>query len=449
MMAQDDRNTPVQSVDDMISKINEGHDLDSRIESIRPLFVDKNEEIIFNERHSKNIAVHADIYSHEGPVYLGIDAGSTTTKAVLINSDNEILYSFYTGNKGNPINTVVKILKDIYSRLPQNSWIQNSCVTGYGENFIKTAMNLDEGEIETMAHYKSASFFCPDVDFIIDIGGQDMKCMKIRNGVIDSIMLNEACSAGCGSFIQTFAQAVGMDVHTFSKAGLKALNPVDLGTRCTVFMNSKVKQAQKEGASVGDISAGLSYSVVRNALYKVIKIKSPESLGKKVVAQGGTFYNDAILRSFELISGKEVIRPDIAGLMGAFGAAIIAKERTDPARSKSRVLTLEELEEFEAESKSTRCKGCGNNCKLTITKFTGGRKFISGNRCEIGAGIVKKDSDSPNLFKYKYEKLFSYVPLNIIDAPRGELGIPRVLNLFENYPLWFTIFTRLGYRVVL
>jgi len=449
MMAQDDKNTVNQTISSMISKLKEGNALDHKIESIRPLFIDKNEEIIFNERHSKNIAFHSDIYSHEGPAYLGIDAGSTTTKAVLINSENEILYSYYTGNKGNPINTVIKILKDIYGKLPENSWIQNTCVTGYGENFIKTAMNMDEGEIETMAHYKSASFFCPDVDFIIDIGGQDMKCMKIRNGVIDSIMLNEACSSGCGSFIQTFAQAVGMDVHNFSKAGLGARNPVDLGTRCTVFMNSKVKQAQKEGASVGDISAGLSYSVVRNALYKVIKIKSPESLGKKIVVQGGTFYNDAILRCFELISGREVIRPDIAGLMGAFGAAIIAEERSDASRAKSSVLSLEELEDFNTESKTIRCKGCGNNCKLTITKFTGGRKFISGNRCETGAGILKTDSNGPNLFKYKYEKVFSYVPLEIKDAPRGELGIPRVLNLFENYPLWFTIFTNLGYRVVL
>jgi predicted CoA-substrate-specific enzyme activase len=449
MMAKQDREKSARKLEDVIHLIHTLDDKDHYIDLMRPLFLNKEEEIVFNERHSKHTAQYADIYEHKGPAYLGIDAGSTTTKAVLLNETNEILYTFYTSNKGNPTASALEILKDIYTKLPKEAWILNACVTGYGEKFIKAALRLDEGEIETMAHYKSASYFCPDVDFIIDIGGQDMKCMRIKNGVIDSILLNEACSSGCGSFIQTFAQAVGMDVHSFSKAGLPAKKPVDLGTRCTVFMNSKVKQAQKEGASVGDISAGLSYSVVRNALYKVIKIKNPASLGKKVVVQGGTFYNDAILRSFELISQREVIRPDIAGLMGAFGAAIIARERTVHHQKHSTILTNDEVENFTMESKTTRCKGCGNQCKLTITTFGKNTRYISGNRCEIGAGGIKNKEEIPNLFDYKYNKIFAYQPLPLEEAPRGEIGIPRALNIFENYPLWFMIFTKLGFRVVL
>jgi predicted CoA-substrate-specific enzyme activase len=449
LMAGDDQKNSLKGVTELLASLKSLEGMDHEIESIRPLFLNKTEEVKFYERHNMNTASYSDIYSHHGPAFLGIDAGSTTTKAVLINSSNEILYTFYTGNKGNPIASAIEIVKDIYAKLPAGGFLMNTCVTGYGENFIKTALNMDEGEIETMAHYKSANYFCSDVDFIIDIGGQDMKCMKIKNGIIDSIMLNEACSSGCGSFIQTFAQAVGMDAHSFSKEGLKAMNPVDLGTRCTVFMNSKVKQAQKEGATVGDISAGLSYSVVRNALYKVIKIKSPESLGKKIVVQGGTFYNDAILRCFELISEREVIRPDIAGLMGAFGAAILAKERVKEGQEKSSILSREELDDFQMDSKTTRCKGCGNNCKLTVTKFRNNVKFISGNRCEIGSGGIKNKDELPNLFDYKYKKLFSYKPLEAGKAPRGDIGIPRILNIYENYPLWFTILTELGFRVVI
>ncbi|MHB1452501.1 MAG: acyl-CoA dehydratase activase-related protein [Saccharofermentanales bacterium] len=437
------------SINQLLALLQERAGADPEIESIRALFLNKNEEIVFNERHNKNTAYFTDLHQHEGKCFLGIDAGSTTTKIVLINADYEILYSHYTGNKGNPVHTIVEIIKDLYSKMPPNAWILNTCVTGYGEGLIKAALNLDEGEIETMAHYKSAAYFCPDVDFIIDIGGQDMKCMRMKNGVIDSIMLNEACSSGCGSFISTFAEAVGMDVHNFSKAGLTAVNPVDLGSRCTVFMNSKVKQAQKEGASVGDISAGLSYSVVKNALFKVIKIKSPESLGKKIVVQGGTFYNDAILRCFELISGREVIRPDIAGLMGAFGAAIIAAERVGADQRISSMLSLKELEKFELNSRLRICKGCGNSCKLTITKFSGGSTYISGNRCENGLGKAKSKEQLPNLFAYKYKRTFDYKPLDPGDAPRGEIGIPRALNLYENYPLWFTILTQLGFRVIL
>ena len=443
---KDSKTTGLKSLIDLLKSQKSG---EHEIDSIRPLFLNKNEELMFYERHNKNSAQYADIHEHTGPCFLGIDAGSTTTKAVLMNSDNDIIYSFYASNKGNPVTSAIEILNDIYKKLPGDAYILNACVTGYGENLIKTALKLDEGEIETMAHYKAANYFCPSVDFILDIGGQDMKCMKIKNGIIDSIMLNEACSSGCGSFIQTFAEALGMDAHSFSKEALVAKNPVDLGTRCTVFMNSKVKQAQKEGATVGDISAGLSFSVVRNALYKVIKIKNPASLGEKIVVQGGTFYNDAILRSFELISEREVIRPDIAGLMGAFGAAILAKERVVQDQESSTIITKEELLSFTIESKPIRCGKCGNNCKMTITRFNNGTKFISGNRCEKGSGEESGKEKLPNLFEYKYQKLFAYAPLDIDNAPRGEIGIPRALNMYENYPLWFTIFTQLGFRVIL
>ena len=444
-----EKSSDTRTVGEMLGDLDKNSCSGREIDTVRKLFNNKSEEIVFYERHSKNVAFYADLDKHEGGCFLGIDAGSTTTKVVLLNKDNEILYSHYTGNKGNPSETVVSILKDLYRKLPPNAWIMNACVTGYGENLIRTALNLDEGEIETMAHYKAAAYFCPDVDFIIDIGGQDMKCMKMKNGIIDTIMLNEACSSGCGSFIQTFAEAVGMDVHSFSKAGLYADAPVDLGSRCTVFMNSKVKQAQKEGATIGDISAGLSYSVVKNALFKVIKLKNAGSMGRKVVVQGGTFYNDAILRCFELVSGIEVIRPDIAGLMGAFGAALIASERFDPDKRVSNMLSAADLGCFDQNSKITICKACGNHCKLTVTKFSSGVSYISGNRCENGLGKEKSDRGIPNVFEYKYKRTFGYEPLEVSKASRGTIGIPRVLNLFENYPLWFTVFTELGFRVEL
>ncbi len=429
---------------------------------IDALFKSEEEKKAFYERHEKAAIPVKDLARQHGALYLGIDAGSTTTKAVVINSQKEIVYTFYESNKGNPVMSAVNILKDIYKKMPSSCHIAYSCVTGYGENIIKAALGVDDGEIETMAHFTSAKFFCPDVDFIIDIGGQDMKCMRIRNGVIDSIMLNEACSSGCGSFIQTFAQTLGMGSEQFAKEALKATNPVDLGTRCTVFMNSKVKQAQKEGASVGDISAGLSYSVVRNALYKVIKIRDTEQLGKNIVVQGGTFLNDAILRCFEIISARDVIRPNVAGLMGAFGAALIAKDRcpellsdTDNYENHSGILGAEELDSFEMETENTQCPGCTNHCRLTIATFSNGRKFVSGNRCERGEDIAlsqKHDSDKnaiPNLFKYKYERTFKYRPLAEDEAPRGEIGIPRCLNQYENYPFWFTILTKLGFRVII
>ena len=421
---------------------------------IAPLFDSDDQKKEFYERHEKDQVQMHDISTQKGPLYLGIDAGSTTTKAVLINEDSEMVYSYYSSNRGNPVFSAVEILKDIYSKLGKDAYIRYSCATGYGENIIKAGLGVDMGEIETMAHFQGAKFFCPDVDFIIDIGGQDMKCMRIRNGVIDSIMLNEACSSGCGSFIQTFAQTLGMDPVSFSKAALDAKSPVDLGTRCTVFMNSKVKQAQKEGASVGDISAGLSYSVVRNALYKVIKIRDTEQLGKKIVVQGGTFLNDAILRSFEIISERDVIRPNIAGLMGAFGAALIAKSKVT-SDIKSTILKADELDSFEMDSENTECPYCGNHCKLTISTFSNGSRFVSGNRCENGerVGLDNDDATSGeevfNMFKYKYKRTFAYKPLAEKDAPRGTLGIPRVLNQYENFPFWFTTLTKLGFRVLI
>ncbi|GAE88784.1 activator of (R)-2-hydroxyglutaryl-CoA dehydratase [Acetivibrio straminisolvens JCM 21531] len=400
------------------------------VERLQPLFRDDKELEDFRARHRKSAIPRRDIKSFEGKCFLGIDAGSTTTKAVLIDENGAILYSYYGSNNGSPLKSAVKILKDIYSQLPGTAVIANSAVTGYGEGLIKTALDIDIGEIETIAHYKAADAILPGVEFILDIGGQDMKCLRVKNGVIDSIMLNEACSSGCGSFIETFAHSLNMDVKDFANEALLAQKPVDLGSRCTVFMNSRVKQAQKEGASVGDISAGLSYSVIKNALQKVIKIRDPRELGEKVIVQGGTFYNDAVLRSFELIAGKEAVRPDIAGLMGAYGVALIAKERFVDGHL-STVLKTDELDKFNIEVSMRRCGLCGNNCLLTINTFSGGKEFISGNRCERGAGIEIKRDDVPNLFDYKYRRLFSYKPLDRSQATRGTLGIPRVLNMYE------------------
>jgi predicted CoA-substrate-specific enzyme activase len=365
----------------------------------------------------------------------------------LIDRDDNILYSYYGSNKGSPLVSAQKILKEIYEKLPTGAKIKKSTVTGYGENLIKTAFKFDLGEIETIAHYKAAEKFLPGVDFILDIGGQDMKCLKINNGVIDSIMLNEACSSGCGSFLETFSSSLNYSVKDFAKEALDSKKPIDLGSRCTVFMNSRVKQAQKEGATVGDISAGLSYSVIKNALLKVIKIRNPKDLGNKIIVQGGTFLNDAVLRAFELISEREAIRPDIAGLMGAFGAAIISKESDD--NKESTLLKKDNIEEFDYKTELKRCTICNNNCLLTINTFKGDEKFVSGNRCEKGAGIIKKSDEIPNLYDYKYKRLFSYKSLDEKEAKRGVIGIPRVLNIYENYPFWHTFFTNLGYRVVL
>ncbi|AKN29598.1 2-hydroxyglutaryl-CoA dehydratase [Clostridium carboxidivorans P7] len=415
---------------------------------LRPLFKDNEEYEDFRKRHDVHSVKRKNLSDFQGDCFLGIDAGSTTTKASLIDNEGNILYTHYCNNEGSPLRSTVKILKELYSIMPKEAKIVNSAVTGYGEALLKTALKVDIGEIETIAHYKAAAFFCPGVDFILDIGGQDMKCLKTKDGVIESILLNEACSSGCGSFLETFANSLGMGIKNFAKEAICSQKPVDLGSRCTVFMNSRVKQAQKEGASVGDISAGLSYSVIKNALFKVIKIRNPKEIGEKIVVQGGTFYNDAVLRSFELLSEREVIRPDIAGIMGAFGAALIAKEKYKESYI-TKLLNIDELNGLSVETSMARCGLCANNCLLTVNNFGNGEKFVSGNRCERGAGKEKKKNLLPNLFKYKYDRLFQYKPLKEEEAKRGILGIPRVLNMYEDYPFWFTLFTELGFRVEL
>lgn len=417
-------------------------------DTLEPLFKNEQELQTFRQRHYNYKAKTRDITTYEGEAFLGIDAGSTTTKAVLIDNEGSILYSFYGGNKGNPMQIIINILKDIYSKINGKIKIAKATVTGYGEALIKSALNIDIGEVETIAHYRAAKHFFKDVDFILDIGGQDMKCIRIKNGVINSIQLNEACSSGCGSFLDVFAQSLNMNIKEFSEEGLLSKSPVDLGSRCTVFMNSKVKQVQKEGADIGAISSGLSYSVIKNALYKVIKIRKPEDLGEKIIVQGGTFYNEAVLRAFEKVTGKEVVRPDIAGLMGAFGAALIAKDNYNE-NEISNILGEADLENFRVSNEFRHCGLCSNNCLLTVNKFSDGRKFISGNRCERGIGGTKNTKKAANLFDYKYKRIFGYKPLSIDEATRGEVGIPRVLNMYENYPFWYTFFTELGFRVVL
>jgi len=415
---------------------------------LAPLFFDEKKYEEFKLRHSKSSIERRELTAFEGECFLGIDAGSTTTKIALIDGNGAILHTYYGSNEGSPLKSTIKALKELYNLMPKKAKIVNSTVTGYGEGLLKAALNVDIGEIETIAHYKAAGFFCPGVDFILDIGGQDMKCLKIKDGVIESILLNEACSSGCGSFLDTFASSLGMSIEDFAAEAIAAQKPVDLGSRCTVFMNSRVKQAQKEGAEVGDISAGLSYSVIKNALFKVIKVKRPEELGEKIVVQGGTFYNDSVLRSFEILSGREAIRPDIAGIMGAFGAALIARERYEEGY-KTSLLGECQLNGFNLETVVSRCGQCSNNCLLTINKFGNGEKFISGNRCERGTGKEKEKNSLPNLFSYKYKRIFSYKPLDIGQAKRGIVGIPRVLNMYEDYPFWFTLFTELGFRVEL
>ncbi|WP_459128936.1 acyl-CoA dehydratase activase-related protein [Guggenheimella bovis] len=410
---------------------------------LEPLFKSDEELEAFRERHGRKKAPRKDLATYSGESFLGIDAGSTTTKVVLLSSDGSILFEHYGSNHGNPLRSTVEVLLSLYEKLPDDVQIKASCVTGYGEELLKNALQVDFGEIETVCHAKAASFFLPEVDFVLDIGGQDMKSMSLKDGVIEHIMLNEACSSGCGSFIETFSRSVNLPVKDFATLGLKAERPVDLGTRCTVFMNSRVKQAQKEGASTADISAGISLSVIKNALYKVIRLRSPEDLGKHIVAQGGTFYNDSVLRAMEEVSGREVVRPDIAGLMGAFGAALIAKEN---AQKESALLPSEKLQSFSITTEVKRCEKCTNHCLLTINHFPGDRTYITGNRCERGRGEEIKEK-LPNLYSYKYKRLFQYVPLK--DAPRGSIGIPRTLNLYEDYPFWFTFFTELGYRVEL
>jgi len=402
----------------------------------------------FRSRHAKAAAPRAELGSYRGALYLGIDAGSTTTKLVLTGSQDEILYTFYGSNKGNPLKSVSEALKEIYQMLPEGCYIAGSCATGYGEGLIKAALKTDHGEVETVAHYKAASKFMPKVDFILDIGGQDMKCIKIRGGAIDSLMLNEACSAGCGSFLESFASALDLGIAEFAESALEATQPVNLGSRCTVFMNSKVKQVQKEGASLADLSAGLAYSVIKNALQKVIKIRNPEDLGENIIVQGGTFYNEAVLRAFESLTGRTVVRPDIAGVMGAYGCALIAKEQAIPA-GISTLLKPEELETFTYQVSPGRCGRCANNCALTISRFPDKSFHVTGNRCERGAGGKKEKNTLPNLMQYKYERFFDYEALPETLAERGTVGLPRTMNMFENYPFWHTFFTALRYRAVL
>ncbi len=417
-----------------------------RQKTLPPLFENEKDYEAFRDRHAAHKVARNDTKNYTGDAFLGIDSGSTTLKIVLTDAKGAILYSSYQSNQGRPIEVVRTALLDMYREHPDVR-IVKSAVTGYGEDMIRNALGVDLGVVETVAHFTAAKYFMPDVEFIIDIGGQDMKCFKIRNGAIDNIFLNEACSSGCGSFLQTFASSMGYEIDEFARRGLFATNPVDLGSRCTVFMNSSVKQAQKEGVTVEDISAGLSLSVVKNALYKVIRVHSADELGKKVVVQGGTFQNDAVLRAFELEMGVEVIRPDIAGMMGAYGAALYAlgniKGKTDGRTSA--ILSQKELEDFTYTTKSITCKGCNNHCQLTVNDFGNGRKFIGGNRCE--KPVTRKEQDSTlNLYEYKRSLLAEYQPDK--NAARGVIGLPLGLNMYEMLPFWHTFFTKLGYQVV-
>ncbi len=442
------KNDCTATLDSVLAKLDCGLQMEFEVERMEPLFESREQYEAFLKDHENGRVASRSLEDYEGNCYLGIDAGSTTTKTALIAEDGSLLYSFYENNSGSPLKACIRSIQEIYSRLPAKARIAYSCSTGYGEALIKAALMLDEGEVETVSHYYAAAFFDPQADCILDIGGQDMKCIKIKNQTVDSVQLNEACSSGCGSFIETFAKSLNYSVQDFAKEALFAKNPIDLGTRCTVFMNSKVKQAQKEGASVADISAGLAYSVIKNALFKVIKLTDASQLGKKVVVQGGTFYNDAVLRSFEKISGVHAIRPDIAGIMGAFGAALIARERCT-AKKPSSMLSIDEINALTFETKLARCQHCTNRCLLTISQFPKNRSYITGNRCERGLGKEKKKQDIPNLYAFKNKRMFDYKPLSEKEAIRGTVGIPRVLNMYENYPFWAVFFKKLYFRTIL
>lgn len=431
-------------LDALIERFNNGVEVSFEMPRLPALFENEKQYKAFADRHSKAVVPKADISTYKGDCFLGIDAGSTTTKIVLISEEGKLLYSFYSSNEGNPIETSKKAIAEIYRQLPSTARIARSCSTGYGEGLLKTAFNLDEGEVETIAHCTAASFFDKDVDCVLDIGGQDMKCIKLRDGAVDTIMLNEACSSGCGSFIENFANSLGYTAEAFSKEALFAENPVDLGTRCTVFMNSNVKQAQKEGAGLPDISAGLAYSVIKNALYKVIKLADSKDLGEHIVVQGGTFHNQAVLRAFEMISGVHAICPDISGVMGAFGAALIAKNHY--SGQPTSMTDLENILSLTYENATKRCNGCSNNCMLTINKFPDGRRHITGNRCEKGASEAN-NLKAPNMVEYKLKRIFDYP--NPDNTPRGTIGIPRVLNVYENFPFWATFFHKLGFGIEL
>ena len=432
---------------ELITRLEKGVRVSFEMPRLPALFQDRADYEAFRQRHSQAVVKKANLETYCGDCYLGIDAGSTTTKLALIGQEGQLLYSFYANNKGNPIETAKTAIWNLKTILPGSARIARTCSTGYGESLLKSAFNLDEGEVETIAHCTAASFFDKDVDCVLDIGGQDMKCIRLKNGAVDTIMLNEACSSGCGSFIENFANSLGYSAQDFAKEALFAEHPVDLGTRCTVFMNSNVKQAQKEGAKVSDISAGLAYSVIKNALFKVIKLSSAKELGSHIVVQGGTFHNQAVLRAFETIAGADVVCPDIAGLMGAFGAALIA--RSHDRGEGTTMLPLEEIVNLTYTTKTRRCGGCANNCMLTVNVFPGGRRHITGNRCEKGAGKSDRGEKAPNMVAYKQKRMFDYTPLTEEEAERGTVGLPRVLNMYENYPFWATFFRHLGIRAVL
>ena len=432
-------------IDALIEKLRSGVSMAFELKRLPALFENEAAYNDFCHRHALAVVEKAELSSYTGNCFLGIDAGSTTTKLAVIGEKGELLFSFYAGNQGNPIKTAMRAVEELKQKLPPTAKIVRSCSTGYGETLLKSAFALDEGEVETIAHCTAAAFFDPQVDCVLDIGGQDMKCIKLHNHSVDTVLLNEACSSGCGSFIENFANSLGFTAESFAQEALYADNPVDLGTRCTVFMNSNVKQAQKEGAKVSDISAGLAYSVIKNALFKVIKLTDPGQLGSHIVVQGGTFYNKAVLRAFEQIAGVEATCPDISGIMGAFGAALIARERYHGQESS--MLPLDEILSLTYTTATARCGRCQNNCLLTVNKFPGGRRHVTGNRCERGLGGQSVRDRAPNMVEYKKQRLFDYPPLE--NAPRGVIGIPRVLNLYENYPFWATFFKALGFRVEL
>ncbi|WP_277301673.1 acyl-CoA dehydratase activase-related protein [Veillonella montpellierensis] len=440
---------------ELVTQVDDLRDVPMEVtDRLDPLFANEEEIKEFRERHAKDVALRADFSTATGPLYLGIDAGSTTIKAVLMDENKAILYSHYGPNEGKPLEKARTIIEYIYTHMPADAYIAHTGVTGYGEAFLKRALGIDVGEVETMAHYRAAREFCPDVTFILDIGGQDMKCCKVKDGYIEDITLNEACSSGCGSFLDTFASGLSIPIADFAKIGMLAPLPIDLGSRCTVFMNSKVKQAQKEGASVPDIAAGLAYSVIKNTLYKVMKVKDPKELGQHIVVQGGTFYNESVLRAFEKLLGVEVIRPDTAGLMGAYGMALLAQEHAqEEDNHTSQLVNAEQLHTLQVETTMRHCGLCANNCMLTINAFSDGRTYVMGNRCDRGAGkmIQEKHKPVPNLITSKLRRIFDYYLKRNVPSheAKGRIGIPRVLNMYEDFPFWCTFFTHLGYEVVL
>ena len=434
-------------MDSLLERLSQGVMMTFGLKTLPPLFRDQDEYAAFRHRHHKAKVKRGELESYAGDCFLGIDAGSTTTKVALIGAEGQLLYSYYAGNQGSPIETARQALRELSEKLPKAARIARTCSTGYGEGLLKSAFCLDEGEVETIAHTTAAAFFDPGVDCVLDIGGQDMKCIKLKNGSVDTILLNEACSSGCGSFLENFAASLGYTAQGFAAEALFAQHPVDLGTRCTVFMNSNVKQAQKQGASVQDISAGLACSVVRNALFKVIKLADAKELGQHIVVQGGTFHNKAVLRAFEQLTGVEAVCPDISGIMGAFGAALIARERWDGA-APSDMLPMEEIVNLTWQTRTTRCQGCTNHCMLTVSLFPGNRRHITGNRCEKGLGGGAEKSSAPNVMAYKLRRMFDYEPMPESWAKRGTIGLPRVLNMYENFPFWMTLLSRLSFRVV-